>query len=44
MIVEDAAWIPLYHGKSNALIKPDVKGYFIPPFVVPNLRYVSLTR
>jgi ABC-type transport system substrate-binding protein len=44
MIVGDAAWIPLYHGKSNALIKPDVKGYFIPPFVIPNLRYVSLTR
>ena len=43
-IVEDAAWIPLYHGKSNALIKPYVKGYFIPPFVIPNLRYVSLTR
>jgi ABC-type transport system substrate-binding protein len=44
MIVEDAAWIPLYHGKSNALIKPYVKDYFIPPFVVPNLRYVSVTR
>ncbi|MDO8613851.1 MAG: peptide ABC transporter substrate-binding protein [Dehalococcoidia bacterium] len=44
VIVEDAAWIPLYHGKSNALIKPDVEGYFIPPFVVPNLRYVSVTR
>ncbi len=44
MIVEDAAWIPLYHGKSNALIKPYVKDYLIPPFVIPNLRYVSLTR
>ena len=43
-IVEDAPWIPLYHGKSNALIKPYVEGYFIPPFVIPNLRYVSLTR
>jgi len=43
-IVEDEPWIPLYHGKSNALIKPSVKGYFIPPFVIPNLRYVSVTR
>jgi len=43
-IVEDASWIPLYHGKSNALIKPSVEGYFIPPFVIPNLRYVSVTR
>src|SRR3990172_2289448 len=42
--VEDASWIPLYHGKNNALIKPYVKGYFVPPFVIPNLRYVSLTR
>jgi len=43
-IVEDVAWITLYHGKNNALIKPYVEGYFIPPFIVPNLRYVSLTR
>jgi hypothetical protein len=42
--VEDVAWITLYHGKNNALIKPYVEGYFIPPFIVPNLRYVSLTR
>jgi oligopeptide transport system substrate-binding protein len=44
IIVDDVAWITLYHGKNNALIKPYVEGYFIPPFIVPNLRYVSLTR
>jgi oligopeptide transport system substrate-binding protein len=44
IIVEDAPWIPLYHGKSNALTKPDVQDYYIAPFVIPNLRYVSLTR
>src|SRR3990172_1208668 len=44
MIVEDAPWIPLYHGKSKAPPKPYVKDYFIPPFVIPNLRYVSVTR
>ncbi len=43
-IVQDAPWIPLYHGKANALIKPYVNGYSIPPFVLPNLRYVSMTR
>src|SRR3990172_1659552 len=43
-ILEESAWIPLYHGKSNALIKPYVEGYFTPPFVIPNLRYVSVTR
>jgi hypothetical protein len=34
----------LYHGKASALIKPYVKGYEIPPFVVPNLRYVSIEK
>jgi len=43
-IVEDEPWIPLYHGRSNALIKPYVKDYFIPPFIIENLRYVSVTR
>jgi ABC-type transport system substrate-binding protein len=44
IIVQDSPWIPLYHGTTNALIKPDVEGYFTPPFVIPNLRYVSLSR
>ena len=44
LIVEDAPWIPLYHGKASALIKPYVKGYEIPPFVIPNLRYVSIEK
>ena len=43
-IVQDAAWIPLYHSKSSVLVKPYVQGYFIPPFVIPNLRYVSIAR
>jgi ABC-type transport system substrate-binding protein len=42
IIVQDAPWIPLYHGKSNALIKPYVQDYFIAPFVIPSLRYVSI--
>jgi len=44
IIVEDAPWIPLFHGKSNALTKPYVQDYFIAPFVIPNLRYVSIAR
>lgn len=44
LIVQDAPWIPLYHGKSNALIKSYVQGYVIAPFVIPNLRYVSISR
>jgi len=44
IIVEDAPWIPLYHGKRNALVKPRVQDYFIAPFVIPNLRYVSIAQ
>ena len=43
IIVQDAPWIPLYHGKANALIKPYVEGYVVPPFVIPNLRYISIS-
>jgi ABC-type transport system substrate-binding protein len=44
IIVQDAPWIPLTHGKSSVLIKPYVQGYEIPPFVIENLRYVTIER
>jgi oligopeptide transport system substrate-binding protein len=44
IIVQDAPWIPLFHARNNALIKPYVQDYFIAPFVIPNLRYVSIAR
>jgi len=44
IIVQDAAWIPMSHSKASVLIKPYVKGYTVPPFVIPNLRYVSIER
>ncbi len=44
IVVQDVPWIPLFHGKSNALVKPYVHDYFIAPFVIPNLRYVSIAR
>jgi oligopeptide transport system substrate-binding protein len=44
IIVQDAAWIPLSHSKASVLIKPYVQGYETPPFVIPNLRYVSIQR
>ncbi len=44
IVVQDVPWIPLFHGKSNALTKPYVQDYFIAPFVIPNLRYVSIAR
>lgn len=44
IIVEDAPWIPLYHSKTSVLVKPYVKDFIVPPFVIPNLRYVSIAR
>jgi ABC-type oligopeptide transport system substrate-binding subunit len=44
IIVQDAPWLPLYHSKSSRLTKPYVNDLTIAPFVIPNLRYVSLTR
>jgi ABC-type transport system substrate-binding protein len=44
IIVDDAGWAPLYHGKAGVLVKPDVQGYFTPPFVIENLRYVTIER
>ena len=44
IIVQEAPWIPLSHSKGSVLIKPYVKGYVVPPFVIPNLRYVSIER
>ncbi len=44
IVVKDAPWIPLTHGKSSILVKPHVKGYQNPPFIIPTLRYVSIER
>ncbi|MFQ6019378.1 MAG: peptide ABC transporter substrate-binding protein [Dehalococcoidia bacterium] len=44
IIVEDAAWIPLFHGKNSYLVKPYVQGFEEPPLVIPRLRYVSLSQ
>jgi oligopeptide transport system substrate-binding protein len=42
IIVDDAVWIPLFHDKFSVLIKPYVKDYTLPPFVIPRLRYVHI--
>jgi len=42
IIVNDAPWIPLFHDKFSVLIKPYVKGYLLPPFVIPRMRYVHI--
>ena len=44
-ILEDAPWVPLWHGASGyLLVKPQVKDYFLFPLVIPKLRYVYITE
>ena len=43
LIVEDAAWVPLwYEGERHVLIKPHIEDYRITPMIVPKLRQVYL--
>jgi oligopeptide transport system substrate-binding protein len=44
IIVTDAVWIPLFVGDDYWLTKPYVKGMIYPPFVIPRLKYVSISR
>ena len=44
LIVEDAAWLPLwYAGERYVLIKPHVKDYRVTPMQIPKLKYIQLT-
>ncbi len=44
MILDDAAWIPLYFGVENWLVKPYVQGFQIPPIIIPKFQYVSIAE
>ena len=44
LILEDAAWIPLYFGVENWLVKPYVYGFQIPPIIIPKFQYVSIAE
>jgi oligopeptide transport system substrate-binding protein len=44
IVIQDAAWVPLYNGRDHVLMKPYVKGYEIPPMVIPHLRYVTIEQ
>ena len=43
-ILQDAPWIPLFHGTASVLVKPSVKGWEPTGIVIPILRYVSIQR
>ena len=44
IIVDEQPWIPLYYQKASYLVKPNIKGFEVPPFVIPFLRFVTFTN
>jgi len=42
MIVNDAPWLPLWHGKSYLLVKPYVKGFYPAPMTIPMFKDVYI--
>lgn len=42
MILDDAAWIPLYFETEYWLVKPTVKNFKIPPIKVPKFQYAYI--
>lgn len=42
MLLDDAAWIPLYFDVENWLVKPYVQDFSIPPIKIPKFQYVSI--
>ena len=45
MIIDDAPWVPLWHGNGGyALLKPEVKDYFLFPMTVPRFRYAYIVE
>ena len=44
LIVEDAAWLPLFFLQAHVVVREDVEGWFEPPLVLPRLRLASLDR
>lgn len=44
LIVQDAAWLPLYFSQAHVVINADIEGWFEPPMVIPRLRFVQVNR
>ena len=44
IILDEAAWIPLFHDKDAILVKPNVVGFEASPMTLSTLRYVSLAE
>jgi len=44
LIVDDAAWLPLYFSQTHVVVNEAVNGWFEPPMVIPRLRFVEVDR
>lgn len=44
LILDDAAWVPLYFEVENWLVKPYVQNFTIPPIKIPKFQYVSIAK
>lgn len=44
LLLEDAAWVPLYFSVDAALVKPYVQNFVNPPIRTPRFQYVWLTK
>ena len=43
-VIDDAPWVPLFFDVQYWLVKPYVKGAYLPPMVTPKLQYYYLER
>ena len=42
LIIQDAAWVPLWYGGDRyVLVKSHIKDYRVTPMIIPKLRYIS---
>ena len=44
LIIQDAAWIPLYFSVNHTVVSERVQDWFDPPLVMPQLRFISLSE
>jgi oligopeptide transport system substrate-binding protein len=44
IVIDEAAWVPLFFGVDDWLIKPYVKDAYLPPMVIPKYQYYSVER
>ena len=44
IIVEEAAWLPLYFSQAHVVVNEAVQNWFEPPIVIPRLRYIEVNR